>query len=400
MSSGFRPTRASLLLILAASMLTLMGGAAVAPALPLISEAFPRASDTDISLIITLPSLAIALTGFAIGHLADKYGKVKVLILSLAIFTVAGSSGYYLGTVQSILAGRFVLGMGIAGMSAASTALVAAYYTGVSRTRVISYQSAAIGLGVLVLETSGGGLATFGWREPFLIYLIGAVILVGVVLTLKEPAREDRAEAQEKEGGAGAVGKVIALSYLTVFLMMFMGFLLPTKLPYYLSEMGASALVSGLMLGWHGICNAGTCFMYRRIASRCGRSAILTFSFLLMGIGFGMLYFTGSYLVVFVSVALVGAGMGMIMPAMINWLATTATSRNSGKIMGGFYVANNIGQFSCSILAAPILLYVVSYSNLFLAIGLLAFAACALCLFATMVSRKNADDPVGGSCHL
>ncbi|WP_049796312.1 MFS transporter [Methanomassiliicoccus luminyensis] len=207
MSSGFRPTRASLLLILAASMLTLMGGAAVAPALPLISEAFPRASDTDISLIITLPSLAIALTGFAIGHLADKYGKVKVLILSLAIFTVAGSSGYYLGTVQSILAGRFVLGMGIAGMSAASTALVAAYYTGVSRTRVISYQSAAIGLGVLVLETSGGGLATFGWREPFLIYLIGAVILVGVVLTLKEPAREDRAEAQEKEGARARSGR-------------------------------------------------------------------------------------------------------------------------------------------------------------------------------------------------
>jgi len=75
-------------------MMILMGGAAVAPALPLISQAFPDASETLISLIITLPALAIALTGFFIGALSDKFGKVPVLVASIAVFTIAGSSGF------------------------------------------------------------------------------------------------------------------------------------------------------------------------------------------------------------------------------------------------------------------------------------------------------------------
>ena len=58
--SNFRPTKLTLLTILLCSMLMLMGGAAVAPALPMINEVFPD-SDFLVSLIITLPSSAIAL---------------------------------------------------------------------------------------------------------------------------------------------------------------------------------------------------------------------------------------------------------------------------------------------------------------------------------------------------
>lgn len=398
MRNDFKPSKASLFFLLAASTLTLMGGAAVAPALPLISEAFPSTSETEISLIVTVPSLSVALTGIAIGHLADKFGKVRVLAPSLAIFTIAGISGYFLGSIQSILVGRFVLGVGIAGISAATTALIAGYYSGASRIKVISYQSAAIGLGVLILETSGGGLAAFGWREPFLIYLIGIAVALGAILTMREPARGDRPDGPDGGRGTSADKKVIALSYATIFLMMFMGFLLPTKLPYYLSEMGGTALISGMMLGWHGICNAGTCLLYHRVSGIIGRNAILTLSFMLMGIGFCFLYVTGSYVLVFTSMALIGIGMGLIFPAMVNWLATTVTPGTSGKIMGGFFMANNFGQFSCAILAAPILAHVATYSNLFLAIGVLAFLVCALMFFAGLASaRKGPGDRADAS---
>lgn len=80
----FKPTKLSMIAILLASMLMLMGGAAVAPALPAISLAFPDASESLINLIITLPSLAIAITGLLIGALSDKIGKVKVLLASLS----------------------------------------------------------------------------------------------------------------------------------------------------------------------------------------------------------------------------------------------------------------------------------------------------------------------------
>lgn len=49
---AFVPTRLTLLSMLLVSMLMLMGGAAVAPALPLIHAAFPD-RDFAVSLIIT-----------------------------------------------------------------------------------------------------------------------------------------------------------------------------------------------------------------------------------------------------------------------------------------------------------------------------------------------------------
>ena len=84
---SFVPTRLTLVAMLLASMLMLMGGAAVAPALPLINEAFPG-QDFAVSLVITLPSLAVGLLGLVIGSLADKFGKVRTLCAALVLFTI------------------------------------------------------------------------------------------------------------------------------------------------------------------------------------------------------------------------------------------------------------------------------------------------------------------------
>ncbi len=112
-----KPNRLTLVTLLLSSMIILMGAAAVAPALKPLSEAFPEHSAVVISLVVTLPALAVAMTGLGIGYLADRYGKAKTFILSLAIFTFAGLSGYFLNTLESVLIGRFILGIGIAGIS-------------------------------------------------------------------------------------------------------------------------------------------------------------------------------------------------------------------------------------------------------------------------------------------
>ena len=130
----FTPTKLTLLTILLCSMLMLMGGAAVAPALPLIEQVFPG-QDTLVSMIITIPSLAVAVVGFAMGALADRLGKVRVLATSLVVFTAAGAVGYLMEggsdtQLYILLAFRFVVGIGIAGISSAVIALPAEYLPG------------------------------------------------------------------------------------------------------------------------------------------------------------------------------------------------------------------------------------------------------------------------------
>ena len=130
----FKPTKLTLVAILLSSMLILMGGAAVAPALNDIKQAFPG-DDFLVSLIITLPSLAVAIVGYAVGLAADRFGKVKVLFIALAVFVIAGVVSYFLPSLESILVARFILGIGIAGITSTVTALIAEYYGGVQRVK-------------------------------------------------------------------------------------------------------------------------------------------------------------------------------------------------------------------------------------------------------------------------
>ena len=118
--------------------------------------------------------------------MATKIGMAKTFILSLAIFTVTGTMGYFASTIWELLAYRFLLGIGIAGIATTSTALIGMYYSGMKRMQIIGLQSAAMGIGCLILETLGGVLADIGWKEPFLVYLIGIPIILVSLLGIRD----------------------------------------------------------------------------------------------------------------------------------------------------------------------------------------------------------------------
>ena len=92
-SKPFTPGKVTLLTILLSSMVILMGAAAVAPALQPIKQHFGE-SEFMTSLIVSLPSLSVAVTGFGVGYLADRLGKVKVFFLAMVIFTVSGAASF------------------------------------------------------------------------------------------------------------------------------------------------------------------------------------------------------------------------------------------------------------------------------------------------------------------
>lgn len=389
----FRPTSWTLLFLLLSAMMILMGGAAVAPALPLISVAFPDASEAIISLIITLPALAIALTGFLIGGLSDKFGKIPVLVVSVAVFTITGSSGFYLSSIYAILVGRFILGIGIAGITCTTSSLIAYYYEGITRARVLGYQAAAMGFGVLILETSGGFLAGISWRAAFLIYLIGVVILAGVLITMREPTRP---KFEETDGASDDTFPVspLLIAYISIFLGNMLFFLMPTKFPFLLGHMDAArvmgenlALASGIFLGISGFSSSLIGLFYGRIAWRFNRYTILTLTFIFFGIGLCSLGIAASLVTVGLGVICIGIGEGILMPTILNWIATITPKQFLGRASGGFSVALNLGQFASTLVIVPVFTLTASYSNAFFACGCVAFMLTLLYLLA-MIKEK------------
>lgn len=390
MERQIKPRSVTTFVILLVSMMILMGGAVVAPALPSISEAYPDASEFVISLIITLPSLAMAILGIPLGMLADRVGKVKVLVVSLFIFALSGVTGFFLEDLTAILVSRFLVGAGIAGLTSTATALISEIFSGRDRMVVLSYQAAANGVGGLVLELSGGALAEISWRYPFLVYGIGFVLMLLVLVFIREP-RRDTVRTGGSFGPERPDRKVLAVCYLSIFLAMCMMFALPTKLSYYLTESGGSPTMSGLILGLYGFTSAVFGLLYPRISARITPARMLSMGLLLFGIGYTMFLLEYSIVLTAVSAILVGMAMGTITPSVTNMLAAQSNPSNSGRLMGGYSVFLSLGQFVSSILLTGVIAFMGGYDGMFTFLGVVALVLCVLYLLIPRDLGKRKD---------
>lgn len=131
-----------------------------------------------------------------------------------------------------ILMARFIVGIDIAGISSTVTALIVEYYTGINEVKVLSYQSAVISVDLLILEYNDGALVEISWREPFLIYLIGTLILLMVILTIRKLSRENLSVEEGAESLSRKVDiRLITVCCVTIFVVMTWGFYCPPRYP-------------------------------------------------------------------------------------------------------------------------------------------------------------------------
>ena len=387
-----------MIVLLLAAMPALLGTAAVAPALPLISAAFPDASETLISLIITLPPLATALSGFLIGAISDRYGRKRVLIVSLALFGLAGSSGFFLDSVTSIIFWRLWLGVGLAGLLPTVTTLLTEYYDGPTRARYMGYLSAAMGVGGLVLQTGCGVLAEISWREPFLIYLFGVIVIPLVLLYVREPARQEEEEETGFHDGLemprARIKKLdtgpVLLVYVTLFVSLIMMYLISSKIAYLLTQTAdVSTTVCGLILGMAGLFSAVSSYSFWRFARWFSPVQMFALMFFLEGAGLFIVGTAVNVPVIALGAALVGFGLGLGTPTGSMWLSSITPQKYLGRIMGGQTVAVYFGVFASSFVGAELLALTGSYQGLFLTIGVAGVLVGAVYWVAAMIAARK-----------
>lgn len=372
--------------LLTCSMLILMGGAAVTPGLPGIESHFADQANLT-SFVITLPHLAVALVGFLMGAVSDRFGKVRTLIASLLVFIVTGAGSYFLDDIYLILVLRFLLGFGLAGIVCTVTSLIGSYYSGSQRVRMLGLQSAAMGIGVLILEVLGGSLADMSWNSPFLVYLIAVPFLVLVLLFLREPAQEEQIAVDD--GGHKSDMRLIWASYMAIFIGMIVIFVVPTKMPSYMENMlGVSATMMGLYLGLHGIGNALFSCFHRRFSETFTSMQLVSISFILLAFSLALPFAVAETVpVCLVTLIVSGFAVGLMVPSVVNSVVEASTPSNRGKMMGIYAMFLNLGQFAISLVAIPVFSAAEeSYPTMFL-----MFAAIAIIMAAVMfgISRMK-----------
>ena len=357
-----------------------MTGAMVAPAVQLIYAAFedvPNAAFLS-KMVLTLPALFIALGGPVAGFIADRWGRKPLLIFSLVCYGIAGASGFVLDSLFTILIGRALLGLSVAGVMTSATSLIGDFFEGERRDRFFGYQAAFMGYGAVLFSLAGGLLTDMSWRMPFLVFLGGLILAPVVMLFLNEPlwSKPESGRLKNKLPGKKLIVFICGLAFIGMVIF----YMLPVQLAFYLKDrldLGGSFV--GYAMATANVVAASVAFNYQRIRSVLNHQAIFVLVFALTGTGYLMLSIAPDFLVVLAAMTVSGLGLGMLFPNISVWLISNTPPETRGKAVGVLTTFIFLGHFSSPILVQPLIVQygrtqsygIVGAFQLLLAVGFL-----------------------------
>ena len=152
------------------SALTSLPGLAVSPILGQLSTTFPDASELDIQMLSSLPSLLIIPFILLAGKLAEKRDFVRLLRAGLWMFAASGVLYLFSTKMWQLIAVSALLGIGAGLIIPLSTGLISRYFTGTYRVKQFGYSSAITNVTLVVATAVTGYLAEVNWHLPFLVY--------------------------------------------------------------------------------------------------------------------------------------------------------------------------------------------------------------------------------------
>ncbi|MGI6722687.1 MAG: MFS transporter [Anaerovoracaceae bacterium] len=208
--------------ILSLSLLTVMAGAAVAPALDVIREHFSSAGSFAIQMVISMPAIFIVLTNLVFPELCRRIRVRSLLMIGLLLYTVGGVAAGAMNSIGMVLAARALVGIGVGIVMPLSTGLLPYYFSRDKQDILMGYASAMNQMGAAVATLISGVLATFSWRASFLVYLMG---LISIVLCLRY-LPNDYIGAEKKKGGRGLFRKNASF-VIAMFILMVTFFIYP-----------------------------------------------------------------------------------------------------------------------------------------------------------------------------
>jgi len=129
-----------------------------------------------------------------IGRIADLRGRVPVLVAALVLFAAGSLVTTAAYDLPSLVAGRFLQGVGGGGLVPATLALVADLYPADRRGVPLGVVSAVQELGSVIGPLYGAAiLAVSDWRVIFAVNLVAGLALAGALTHLRSgPERQER----------------------------------------------------------------------------------------------------------------------------------------------------------------------------------------------------------------
>lgn len=169
----------ALVVICTAELLVVLDNTVVNVALPSMGLQL-RSSISGLQWVVDAYTLTFAGLLLAFGHLGDRYGRKKVMIVGLAGIAVMSIGGALAANLGQVIAARALMGICAAAVFPATLALIINIFSDArERALAIAAWTAMAGFAIAIGPTAGGFLLEhFSWHSVFWINVpVAAVVL-------------------------------------------------------------------------------------------------------------------------------------------------------------------------------------------------------------------------------
>src|SRR5581483_10909696 len=174
----------TLVAVCTATFMLLLDITIVNVALPAIQRAL-HASFSDLQWVVDAYALALATCVLTAGSLADLFGRKRLFLLGIALFTIASAACGLANDALFLIIARGAQGIGGAMMFATALALLSQEFHGRERGTAFGLWGAVIGAAVAIGPLAGGMLTSWlSWRWIFLVNI--PIGVAAVFLGLRE----------------------------------------------------------------------------------------------------------------------------------------------------------------------------------------------------------------------
>ncbi|MBB4155186.1 DHA1 family bicyclomycin/chloramphenicol resistance-like MFS transporter [Sphingomonas jinjuensis] len=165
-------------LVAALMSLTALGIDSMLPALPAIGEALNVDSDNHRQFVVTAFVVGFGAAHLIHGPLADRFGRRRVLLCSMAGYAVANAAAAMAGSFTLLLIARVVGGALIAATRVATVALVRDCFHGRAMAKVMSIAFMVFMLVPILAPSFGQGVLLFAnWRGIFWAISVASLVV-------------------------------------------------------------------------------------------------------------------------------------------------------------------------------------------------------------------------------
>ncbi len=354
------------------AMIRMFGLFALLPVLAIYAETLADATPVLIGLAVGAYGLTQAALQIPLGSLSDRFGRIPVILIGLAIFAGGSVLAAMSETIYGIIAGRLLQGAG------AVSATLSALLSDATREEIRTRSMAVLGIGIgtsFLLALILGPIIAAAFGVPFLFWLAAALAAVAASLLVLLPRNIHQPAASARTRLRDAFRPELLRLDFYVFVLHTLLTASFVALPFLLRdqlglELGAhwQIYVSALLISLLGT-------VPLIIADdRQGKAATLTFAVLLLLIGQTLLAgMNGGAMTVIAALAVFFAGFNFLEAGLPARLSKLAAGDRRGASLGVFSSCQFLGAFAGGLIGG-LLMSSRGVNDVFYACALLSLA--------------------------